>query len=185
MNVVIATGGLFWAGHLAHALSGDGYACTLLTGGPPTYLAGIRVRSFPLMHLAERSLSAAFPRRRGLIEYAAKVVFDRWVARQVQALSPDLVIGWSSFVTHTLTEAARHRAATALERGSTHIDLQHEILCEEYARWGVRDEPVDARVRARERVEYALADWITRPPSMNRAGCNPAITATGHGWPRS
>lgn len=169
MKVVIATGAPFWAGRLAAGLARDGHACTLLLGrsGPGT--DGIPRRSLPWIDAAERGLSAMLPAYRGAVQHAVRLIYDRWAAMQVSRLSPDLVIGWSSWTRQTLVLAARRGAATALERGSTHIESQQQLLREEFLRWGFREEPVDRRICSREIAEYDLSNWITVPSTFARA----------------
>lgn len=169
MKIAIATGTPFWAGHLAAGLARDGHACTLLLGTAEPDTDGITRRSLPWITLAGRGLSAALPAYRGAIQHMVRLIYDRWVATQVDRLRPDLVIGWSSWVRQTLTLAARQGAAIAIERGSTHIESQQELLREEFLRWGVREEPVDRRTRSREIAEYDLSNWITVPSTFARA----------------
>ena len=52
------------------------------------------------------------------------------------------------------------------DRGSTHIRFQEQILREEYAKWGMNTEAVDARTIAIEEEEYAQADLITVPSNF-------------------
>jgi glycosyltransferase involved in cell wall biosynthesis len=63
-------------------------------------------------------------------------------------------------------EQKRRGGRWVCDRGSSHISFQHEILVEEYARWGQVFRGVDPRVQAKEAAEYAEADLVTVPSSF-------------------
>jgi glycosyltransferase involved in cell wall biosynthesis len=90
--------------------------------------------------------------------------FDTWVKRNIER-KPDsykLLIGWSGMSLNSIRQAKLDGKITILERGSSHINYQNEILIEEYNRYGVKFS-IDQRVIDKEEEEYAEADYITIP----------------------
>jgi glycosyltransferase involved in cell wall biosynthesis len=63
-------------------------------------------------------------------------------------------------------EQKRRGGRWVCDRCSSHISFHHEILVEEYARWGQVFRGVDPRVLAKEAAEYAEADLVTVPSSF-------------------
>lgn len=55
----------------------------------------------------------------------------------------------------------RYGAMTVVERGSSHICFQNEILREEYERWGIPYQDIDSRILEKELQEYEECDYIT------------------------
>ena len=88
--------------------------------------------------------------------------FDRNVARRLE--SADLVVAWSGMALHTHRRARQLGARTVVERGSSHIAFQRDILEAEQQRWGLRGAPpVDPWTLEKELREYAEADAIAIP----------------------
>jgi glycosyltransferase involved in cell wall biosynthesis len=93
--------------------------------------------------------------------------FDRSVARQVEPA--DVVVAWSGMALHTHRRARALGAKTVVERGSSHIAYQREILDEEYRRWGVHGRTtVDPWTIEKELREYEEADAIAIPSDFVR-----------------
>lgn len=88
--------------------------------------------------------------------------FDRSVTN---SLSPgfDLFVGWSGFNFWSLHRAKELGAKTVIERGSSHMHYQTEIIKEEYERWGLKFNETHPGVYEREIQSYADADKITIP----------------------
>jgi starch synthase len=105
-------------------------------------------------------------RKLGLSRIADRVglptiqLFDRWVSRSLDAC--DVFHCFSSFGLESFRTARdSFGALTVVERGSSHIRFQDQILLEEHARWGVPYRGIDPRYIEREEAEYALCDRIT------------------------
>jgi glycosyltransferase involved in cell wall biosynthesis len=93
--------------------------------------------------------------------------FDRAVARRLEPA--DLVVAWSGMALHTHRRARQLGAVTVVERGSSHIAFQRDILEEEQRRWGQRSRsPVDPWVVDKELREYQEADAIGIPSGFVR-----------------
>lgn len=84
--------------------------------------------------------------------------FARFAARNLPPC--DLLVGWSGASLEAMAEAKRRGIKVVLERGSTHMDHQSEVLAEAHARWGLDWAATDPELVAREREEYAAADRI-------------------------
>lgn len=88
--------------------------------------------------------------------------FDRLTASRLGNKSGKVLIGWSGMSLHTIKKAKKLGMITVLERGSSHIEYQNEILKEEYARYD-RPFSIDQRVIEKELKEYEAADYIAVP----------------------
>jgi glycosyltransferase involved in cell wall biosynthesis len=88
--------------------------------------------------------------------------FDRSVTKY---LSPgfDLFVGWSGANLWSLHRAKELGAITVIERGSSHMHYQTEILKEEYEKWGVKFTETHPVIYEREIQSYYDADRITIP----------------------
>lgn len=174
MRVTVSVFGRFHAFYLARQLQDRGYLERLITTYPvfevQRYgLDGSRVSSIPLPDIAQR-LWQRVPK--GLqARYSAQPLlhgaFERSAARQVPA-ETELYVGWSSYSEAGLERAKRLGAVTVLERGSTHIAYQRDVLEEEYRRFGVTAQLPHARIVAKETREYDMADYICVPSTFAR-----------------
>lgn len=122
-----------------------------------------RVRVFPTWEVAQR-----LGRRLGLetrvphFTWATFEMHDRTVARHLEPA--DVVVAWYQVGLHTLRRARALGAKTVLERGSTHMAYQQDLLDEEFARFGQKRRPGRSR-RSVEKalMEYEEADAIAVP----------------------
>ncbi|HSY21370.1 MAG TPA: glycosyltransferase family 4 protein [Polyangiaceae bacterium] len=140
-----------------------GHLGTLYTNLPWTRLGALprdKWRSQPLlagqMVLYRLGLGAMAER----VALPSMKLFSAWVARK---LTPcDVFHAFSGFGLESF-RAARDRlgALTIVERGSSHIRFQNDILVEEHARWGVPFHEIEKGIIEREEEEYALCDRIT------------------------
>ena len=87
--------------------------------------------------------------------------FDRRVARKIT--QADLFIGWSGSSINSIRKAKSLGMTTVVERGSSHILFQKEILEEESAVFGSSVPAVHPGVIAAELKEYEEADYISIP----------------------
>ncbi|HEC14413.1 MAG TPA: glycosyltransferase, partial [Rhodospirillales bacterium] len=89
--------------------------------------------------------------------------FGRFAARSLRASRADLLIGWSSATLEAIAPARDLGMKVVIERGSTHITHQTEILRDEYRRHGKEFSATDPGIVERELREYDLADAIAVP----------------------
>jgi glycosyltransferase involved in cell wall biosynthesis len=95
----------------------------------------------------------------------ANNLFDFWVSRRIRKLDADIFIGWSGMSLYSIHLANRKGWKTILERGSTHIEFQNEVLKEEYLKRGMVFS-IDQQTINKEIKEYSIADTITIPSSF-------------------
>lgn len=89
-------------------------------------------------------------------------LFDLWVSRKLGKLDADIFIGWSGMALNSIKVAKSKGWKTILERGSTHIEFQNEILKKEYEIRG-KIFSIDSATISKELNEYTVADFITIP----------------------
>ena len=88
-------------------------------------------------------------------------LFDKWASTQLDEC--DVLVVWSNVAASTLKAAKRYSAMTVLERGSTHILFQKEILEEEYKKYSLKIKPIDERTIQEDLVNYSISDYISVP----------------------
>lgn len=167
MRVVISVGGRFHAFNLAQQLHRHGHLARLIISHPKFAVVkyGIppeKIASLPFKEIVARvhaRLPAALWWRE--LDFYLNDLFDRQAARLLPPC--DICVAWSGFGLHTIRRAKANGALTIIERGSSHIEYQRDILKEEYARFGITREPIPRGIVAKERQEYAEADYIAIP----------------------
>ncbi|MCX7698100.1 MAG: glycosyltransferase family 4 protein [Candidatus Goldbacteria bacterium] len=91
-------------------------------------------------------------------------LFDKLVLKKLE--KADIFVGWSSFSLYSLRKAKELGMKTILERGSSHIVYQYEILKEEYEKWSYKpsfDELPHPKIIEKELKEYEETDYISVP----------------------
>ncbi|MBI1861755.1 MAG: glycosyltransferase family 4 protein, partial [Deltaproteobacteria bacterium] len=156
-RIAIGVGGRFHSESLFHALTAAGHEVRLFSSYPKSRIRVPRhsLTTFPLAEIGYQLGRLAHiedPADRFKMGYLGRRILE-----QVQALAPDVFIGWSSFSLETLR--ARPATTHILIRDSTHISFQNDILAEEYRR---RSIPFPKRefCSRRELEEYEKADQI-------------------------
>lgn len=163
MRVTVSVAGVFHAYHLAEQLERHGALASLVTTYPPSYVVrrapGVppeRVVSNRLQYLdqAAKRLKLATP----ALHREVRSLHDRFAARCVRA-DVDFFVGWSGGSLRALRRARRLGVTAVVVRGSSHIEVQRELLRAEYERHGLSFE-FDPRVVEIDLAEYAAADYI-------------------------
>ncbi len=164
MKVTISVGGRFHAFNLAQQLYRHGHLERLITSYPKFAVVkyGIppdKIISLPLKEVLARAHSRlpTWLQQRDLDFY-----FNDWFDRQAARHLPpcDICVAWSGFGLQTIRRAKAKGAMTVIVRGSAHILKQRSILLEEYARWGIRVNPMPEKTVQKELNEYAETDYI-------------------------
>ena len=88
--------------------------------------------------------------------------FDKWVAGRLKKSGSKIFIGWSGMSEYSILRAKSLGMKTIVERGSSHILYQNDILKEEYKKFGI-DFSIDNAVIEKELREYEKADYISIP----------------------
>lgn len=171
MRVSISVGGRFHAFDLALQLLKRGFLSQLITSYPKSYAKRygippelvrsvigkeIMKRGWDRMPLLVRSLWNP--------DFFINTYFDWRAAKQLS--SCDIFVGWANQSSRALQKAKSFGAVTVLERGSSHIAHQNDLLKAEYERWGVRVPQnllPHPRILEEELREYEVADYISIP----------------------
>ena len=171
MQVIISVGGRFHAFYLAQQLLERGYLKKLITSYPRFEVKkyGIppkKVNSIIITEILERGW-------RKLPNFINDIynpqfficdLFDKLVSKQIE--ESDIFVGWSSFSLYSLRRAKKSGAVTILERGSSHISYQQQILKEEYEKFGLKIRGAHPKVLEKELKEYEESDYIEVPSSF-------------------
>jgi glycosyltransferase involved in cell wall biosynthesis len=165
-KIAVVVHGRFHAFDLARELLYRGHDVTLFTNysGRTAEQFGIprhRVHSFLTHGLTTRTLFRTSPARvHGLVERLANPAFGRWAARKVLRENWDVVVAFTGVAEETFLGLGNSRTLKVLQRGSSHIRMQRQILEEEERRLERWVEKPSDWIIAREEREYALADII-------------------------
>jgi len=168
LRVVVSSLGRFWAVDLALQLQARGNLTRLYTAHPwwriePELRAA--TATFPWFFGATRLLARRLPRPAVVeLEFASITTFDRWTAGRLQPC--DVFVHLSSVGRNSAARAHRLGARVVCDRGSTHIEVQDQILRDEHERHGIRYPGIDGRLIERELEEYEQADAIAVPSTF-------------------
>lgn len=169
MEVTVSVFGRFHAFNLAQQLQKRGYLHRLISTYPTFEITKYGIAPdfiCSLLHLEVLSRAwqrvPSYIRRDRNLQLWFLEHFDRSV---VNCLSPgfDVFVGWSGACFWSLYRAKDMGAMTVIERGSSHMQYQTEILQEEYERWGLKFTATHPGVYERELQSYQDADGITIP----------------------
>jgi glycosyltransferase involved in cell wall biosynthesis len=168
MRITVSVGGRWHAFYLAQQLLKEGYLANLITsypkfevkkyGIPPEF-----VRSIPITEIMTRGWAKLPRSMRDAYnpQFLIHDFFDRLAARKLSY--SDLVVTWSSFGLRTMRKAKSLGAITVVERGSSHIVYQNDMMREEYAKCGVEYRQTHPAIIDKELQEYEEADYIAIP----------------------
>lgn len=172
MRVTVSVLGRFHAFYLARELQRRGHLRRLITSHPSFSVRRWGVSTDDLTSLwpieavryAVRRLPSWLTDDLG-IHGRLNEPYD-WLASRRIPRDTEFFVGWSHGSERCLHRATEMGAVTVLERCSSHIRTQREIVREEYERDGV--EPVIAphEIVAKEEREYEVADYIAVPSSF-------------------
>ena len=172
MKVTQVSIGRFHHFHLARQLQAFGLLERLWTGYPRWKLKdelGIppdRISCFPWLHTLCMGwghvplLGRSRVLHRELV-WLANDTLDRRVALSLREAGVLVALSGQGKISGRRAQALGGRHIC--DRGSSHIRVQDRLMREEYARWNVPYEGIDARVVAKEEAEYDGADLITVP----------------------
>lgn len=169
MKVTISVKGRFHAFYLAKELQDHCYLKRLITTYPKfeTVKYGVHkkyIRSLLVYEIVARGWRK-LPRHVRLIydpNYFFKEAFDRHVARGLTEDS-DLFVGLSSNSLHSLRRAKALGMKTVVERGSSHMLTQLQLLRDEYELHGLTLPSHHPAITEKELREYEEADYVCIP----------------------
>lgn len=159
---------------IASLFAGPGIGTTAYRGAAGLWRAGLLSKLVALGHrpteiAAEKIVDVRFPPRGALrflndkpFYWLKNRRFDQVCRREVTG-DYDVVHLWNSQATGTARLARRRGYRLAIDRASTHIETQTELLIAAYDRFGIRYRPTYRETIARCAEEYELADVILTP----------------------
>jgi glycosyltransferase involved in cell wall biosynthesis len=100
----------------------------------------------------------------GRAQCLAHELYDLWAASKIEPC--DIFVGLSGFSLTSMRKAKAMGARTVVERGSSHMLFQKEILEEEYRRFGIHNTCIYPKVLEKELREYEEADYISIPSNF-------------------
>lgn len=163
MEVTISAAARFWAHRAASAAQAENALKYWVTGAPDHKGRGIdpsRVRFLPLPTYIRYGLEQTLPGLWG--QYTALTVgdnlFDVFASRY--AAECDVFHAYNHHGLISMRRAARHGVPTVVERASAHIDVQHRLLREEFARHGQRFPRLKWPLEWKHAQEYEEADHV-------------------------
>lgn len=167
MQVTISIGGRFHAFDLAKQLHARGFLHSLITSYPKSKVAEWGVEKAKVQTIVSHELLNRAFRRLGRsdLQHELNCRYDQIAASKLQRGS-DIVVAWSGMARHTIARAKKLGAKTIVERNSSHIARQNEILQEEAELTGMRVALPDRATIAQEVDEYDQADYICVPSSF-------------------
>lgn len=165
MKVAVSAHGRWHAFELAAGLHQQGNLSRLLTTYPRFIAAkfvpeGVEIRSVPLLELRRRAFDKFSIG--GKPDLAIAKAFGRFAAAHLPG-DLELFVGWSSATLEVIPVLTERGVPLVLERGSTHIGHQTDILTEGYARTGSTFSPTEPEIIERELMEYEAATAIAVP----------------------
>ena len=96
-------------------------------------------------------------------DLAISKAFGRFAVGALKNVQADVLVGWSSATLEAIPIARNKGMKVVIERGSTHIGHQTEVLRDEYRRHGLLFQATAPGIVERELREYELADAIAVP----------------------
>jgi glycosyltransferase involved in cell wall biosynthesis len=169
MKVTISVYGRFHAFNLAQQLQKRGYLYKLISSYPTFAITKYGIdRDFIQSLWALEVLSRSWYRLPSWLRSDRNLdlwfteLFDHAVSKSLKN-EFNLFVGWSGFNLWSLHRAKKLGAKTIIERGSSHMHYQTQILQEEYAKWGLEFTATHPGIYEREITSYADADKIAIP----------------------
>ena len=140
MKIAIIVGGRFHAFNLAEQIEKKKLLYKLITSYPKYFLKNYKIdsqkiKSFYLKEVILKFLNY-IPIFKKIFDWDFFICnyFDYKASKYIDYVNTDVIVGWSSFSEATFQKAKRFNCVKILERGSTHIVFQNDILLEEYKR---------------------------------------------------
>ena len=173
MQVIISVGGRFHAFQLARQLQRYNYLKQIFTSYPYFAVKKERIPKektvcLPIKEILQRFVGK-IPGAKNYpaIHYFAALLYDKQVSRIISDC--DIFFGWAGFSLSTMRKLRRnYKAKTILERSSSHIEFQRDILREEEGLTGRRVDLPGQKIIDKELKEYEESDYILVPSTFAR-----------------
>lgn len=177
MKISIVVGGRFHAFDLAQYLNENKLLEKLITSYPKFYIKRNyknidikRVDTIILKELLNRFLEKInFLKKNFDVNDLSSNYFRKQASKLIDYNKNDIILGWSGFSLDTFKRAKNYNCLKILERGSTHILFQNEILKEEYDLLGLKPNLPSSHIIEVEQEEYKIADHIMVPSEFAKS----------------
>ncbi len=171
MKISIIVGGRFHAFDLAQYFNENKFLEKLITSYPKFYIKKNyqnidikKVDTIILKELINRLLGKVnFFKKDFDVNDLSSKYFRKQASKLIDYNKNDIILGWSGFSLDTFKKAQNYNCFKILERGSTHILFQNEILKEEYDLLGLKPNLPSSHIIEVEQEEYKIADHIMVP----------------------
>ena len=181
MKNIISVHGRFHAFELAKGLYKKGLLESLFTTYPAFLVnritaSDLPVISIPYLEIYRRAAQKIFKRRQ--FDLFLCKSFGEFVKNKVKmSHGSGMLLGWSSATLEAIRPAQDLGRSVTIERGSTHIVEQMDVLKMAYSECGLTFDGLVPEIVAREEEEYDLADRISVPSK------NAAVSFLKRGFP--
>jgi glycosyltransferase involved in cell wall biosynthesis len=170
MKVTIVVCGRFHSFDLAQELSKKNFLHALITSYPKFKLKNYIITSNKIHSIYFKEIVERVMLKLNLIKifknsyYYINSFFDFFASKKVEYKKSDIIVGWAGASKITFLKSKKFgRSIKILERGSSHIQFQNDILLEEYNLLGLKTYGISNKLIQRELEEYSLADYISVP----------------------
>jgi len=165
LKIVVSVHGRWHGFDLADGLHQRGYLARLLTTYPASVAAkflplGVPMMTAPWLELRRRFYDK-FPLGRKP-DLAIAKAFGNFASRHAIG-QVDVLVGWSSATLEAIPPAHEFGTKVVIERGSSHIVHQTDVLTSAYQEFGLNFAGTHPEIITREEQEYAAADAIAVP----------------------
>ena len=169
MKVSIIVGGKFHAFNLAEQLEKRNHLNQLITSYPIWKIYKYynikkkKIITIFIKEIIERILlKLNLQKYLSFILYCTNLYFQYLSSSKVNFKSTTIIVGWAGFSLKSFKKCENYKLIKILERGSSHIQYQSNILLEEYKKFNLKYW-IDQKLVKRELEEYDIADYISVP----------------------
>lgn len=164
MKITILVGGRFHAFNLAEEIDKKGYLLQLITSYPKFYIKkNFKIDLKKIKTIIFKEIVSRIPFINKILEDYISNYFEKTASKILNLNDTDILIGWSGFSLSSFHKAKKYKIIKVLERGSTHIKFQRDILLQEYTLLGIKPSLPSENIINKELKEYDLADYIIVP----------------------
>jgi len=175
MKVTIVVPGRFHAFNLAEELHKRKVLYSLVTSYPKFLISNYLIPSSKIKTIFSKELIERTIAKLNMIKlfrhlyYYINVYFDFLASKKIDYKKNDIIIGWAGACKITFLKAKKYNHCLKIvERGSSHIKYQNNILLEEYKLLGLSTKGTSSKLIERELEEYSLADYISVPSTFSK-----------------
>ena len=175
-RVTIIVPGKFHAFYLAKGLQKKNVLASIISSYPKFLLLRENIKSKLIVsifikEMIERSfLILRLDKLLTKLNFFINFLFEYISSYKVEYKKTDILVSWSGVAEKSFEKAnlKNKKIVKILERGSSHIAFQNNILLEEYKILGINKKPIDKKIIEKEIREYDLADYIFVPSFFSK-----------------